>query len=160
MKPLAPPPLPIDPTQPVDALEKQLLAAWKQEQLFARVTEAEVRRAKELNEAKSYENQTISKARAEAESRKNFGEAERTRLVEFVAAEVERFTNNLPAWRANRELFTQQRQSDVLRIIYTTAQEKIVAPNRGPGASRELRLQINREPPKPKVLEQPKGDSH
>jgi len=127
---------------------------------FARVTEAEVRRAKELNEAKSYENQTISKARAEAESRKNLGKAERTRLVEFVAAEVERFTNNLPAWRANRELFTQQRQSEVLRIVYTNAQEKLVAPNRGPGTSRELRLQINREPPKPKVLEQPKGDAH
>jgi membrane protease subunit HflK len=127
---------------------------------FGRVTEAEVRRAKELNEAKSYENQTISKARAEAESRKNLGETERTRLVEFVAAEVERFTNNLPAWRANRELFTQQRQSEVLRVIYTNAQEKLVAPNRGPGAGREIRLQINRDPPKPKVLEQPRGDGH
>jgi len=126
---------------------------------FGRVTEAEVRRAKQLNDSRSYENQTISKARAEAESRKNLGEAERTRLVEFVAAEVERFTNNLPAWRANRELFTQQRQSEVLRVIYTNAQEKVVAPNRGGG--RELRLQINREPPKPKVLAQPKGgDDH
>lgn len=127
---------------------------------FARVTEAEVRRAKELNDARSYENQTISKARAEAESRKNLGEAERTRLVEFVAAEVERFTNNLPAWRANRDLFTQQRQSDVMRIIYTNAQEKLVAPSRGSGTSREVRLQINRDPPKPKVLEQPRGDAH
>lgn len=125
---------------------------------FARVTEAEVRRAKELNDARSYENQTISKARAEAESRKNLGEAERTRLVEFVAAEVERFTNNLPAWRANRELFTQQRQSEALRIIYTNAQEKVVAPDRGGG--RELRLQINREPPKPRVLAPAKGDNH
>jgi membrane protease subunit HflK len=127
---------------------------------FARVTEAEVRRAKELNDARSYENQTISRARAEAESRKNLGEAERTRLVEFVAAEVERFTNNLPAWRANRDLFTQQRQSEVMRIIYTNAQEKVVAPSRGPGTSREIRLQINRDPPKPKVLEQPRGDTH
>lgn len=127
---------------------------------FGRVTEAEVRRAKELNDARSYENQTISKARAEAESRKNLGEAERTRLVEFVAAEVERFTNNLPAWRANRDLFTQQRQSEVLRIIYTNVQEKVVAPQRGGGAGRELRLQINREPPKPKVLEPVKGDDH
>ena len=127
---------------------------------FGRVTEAEIRRAKELNDARSYENQTISRGRAEAESRKNLGEAERTRLVEFVAAEVERFTNNLPAWHANRELFTQQRQSEVLRIIYTNAQEKVVAPSRGSGASRELRLQINREPPKPKVLDQPKGEDH
>ena len=127
---------------------------------FARVSEAEVRRSKELNDAQSYENQTISKARADAEARKNAGQAERTRLVEFVAAEVERFTNNLPAWRANRELFTQQRQAEVLRTIYTNAQEKVVSPERGAGGGRELRLQINREPPKPKVLDQPKGEGH
>lgn len=138
----------------------QVMPPRQLKEAFGRVTEAEVRRAKELNDARSYENQTISKARAEAESRKNLGETERTRLVEFVAAEVERFTNNLPAWRANRDLFTQQRQSEALRIIYTNAQEKIVAPDRGHGGSRELRLQINREPPKPKVLEQPRGDGH
>jgi len=138
----------------------QVIPPRQLKEAFARVTEAEVRRAKELNDARSYENQTISRARAEAESRKNLGEAERTRLVEFVAAEVERFTNNLPAWRANRDLFTQQRQSDVMRIIYTNAQEKLVAPSRGPRTSREVRLQINRDPPKPKVLEQPRGDAH
>jgi membrane protease subunit HflK len=138
----------------------QVIPPRQLKEAFSRVTEAEVRRAKELNDARSYENQTISKARAEAESRKNLGEAERTRLVEFVAAEVERFTNNLPAWRANRELFAQQRQSETLRVIYTNVQEKVVAPDRGGGAGRELRLQINREPPKPKVLEQPKADDH
>ncbi len=138
----------------------QVIPPRQLKEAFSRVTEAEVRRAKELNDARSYENQTISKARAEAESRKNLGEAERTRLVEFVAAEVERFTNNLPAWRANRDLFTQQRQSEVLRIIYTNVQEKVVAPQRGGGAGRELRLQINREPPKPKVLDQPRADDH
>ncbi len=138
----------------------QVIPPRQLKEAFSRVTEAEVRRAKELNDARSYENQTISRARAEAESRKNLGEAERTRLVEFVAAEVERFTNNLPAWRANRDLFTQQRQSEVLRIIYTNVQEKVVAPQRGASAGRELRLQINREPPKPKVLDQPKADNH
>ncbi len=138
----------------------QVIPPRQLKEAFARVSEAEVRRAKELNEARSYENQTISKARAEAESRKNLGETERTRLIEFVAAEVERFTNNLPAWNANRELFTQQHQSEVLRIIYTNAQEKVVAPARGGGASRELRLQINREPAKPRVLEMPKGEGH
>lgn len=125
---------------------------------FARVSEAEVRRSKELNDARSYENQTLSKAKADAEARKNVGETERTRLVEFVAADVERFTNNLPAWRANRDLFVQQRQAEVLRTIYTNAQEKTVAPQPGPGSSRTLWLQINREPAKPRVLELPKDD--
>lgn len=138
----------------------QVIPPRQLKEAFARVSEAEVRRAKELNEARSHENQTISKARADAEARRNAGETERTRLVEFIAAEVERFTNNLPAWRANRDLFVQQRQADALRIIYTNAQEKIIAPARGSSAGRELRLQINREPPKPKVLEAPKGDDH
>jgi modulator of FtsH protease HflK len=127
---------------------------------FARVSEAEVRRSKELNDARSYENQTISRARADAEARRNAGETERTRLVEFIGAEVERFTNNLPAWRSNRDLFVQQLQADALRVIYTNAQEKVILPERGSGASREVRLQINREPPKPRVLEQPKPDEH
>lgn len=125
---------------------------------FARVSEAEQRRGKEINDARSYENQTISKARAEAEARRSAGETERARLVEFVAAEVERFTNNLPAWRANPALFSQQRQAETLRTIFTNAQETIVAPERGAG--RQTWIQINRELPKPRVLEPPKDDHH
>jgi membrane protease subunit HflK len=138
----------------------QVIPPRQLKEAFARVSEAEVRRAKQLNDSRSYENQTLSRARAEAGSRRNMGETERTRLVEFIAAEVERFTNNLPAYRANLDLFTQQRQAEVMRIIYTNAQEKLVAPDRGFGPGRELRLQINREPPKPQILEQPKGDEH
>ncbi|MBN8483108.1 MAG: hypothetical protein J0L88_16090, partial [Xanthomonadales bacterium] len=44
----------------------QVIPPRQLKEAFARVTEAEVRRAKELNDARSYENQTISKARAEA----------------------------------------------------------------------------------------------
>ena len=138
----------------------QVIPPRQLREAFARVSEAEVRRSKDLNEARTHENQTISKARAEGEARRSFGEAERTRLVEFIAAEVERFTNNLPAYRANRDLFTQQRQAEVMRIVYTNAQEKLVSPARGAGLARELRLQINREPPKPQVLELPKADTH
>jgi len=138
----------------------QVIPPRQLKEAFAQVSQAEVRRSKELNEARSYENQTISRARADAEARRNAGETERTRLVEFVAAEVERFTNNLPAWRSNRDLFVQQLQADALRTIYTNAQEKLILPERGSGAGREVRLQINREPQKPKVLEPPKGDTH
>ena len=136
----------------------QLIPPRQLKDAFARVGEAELRRGKELNDARSYENQTISRARAEAETRRNAGETERTRLVEFVAAEVERFTNNLPAWRSNPALFMQQRQAETLRIIYTNAQETILAPKGAPG--RQNWILINREPPRPKVLEQPKDDHH
>ncbi|HKX61712.1 MAG TPA: protease modulator HflK [Verrucomicrobiae bacterium] len=127
---------------------------------FDQVLEAEVRRSKEINDARTYENQTLSQARAEAEARKNTAATERTRLVEFVAAEVERFTNNLPAFRTNRELFQQQRKAEVFANVFANAKETIVAPQRGPGGSRTILLQIDRDPPKPKAPEAPKAADH
>jgi modulator of FtsH protease HflK len=128
---------------------------------FDQVLEADVRRSKEINDARTYENQTLSRGRAEAEARKNTAAGERTRLVEFVAAEVERFTNNLPAFRANRELFQQQRKAEVLATVFTNAVETIVAPQRGSGSPRTIWLQINRELPKTKAPEPPKAvDQH
>lgn len=127
---------------------------------FDQVLEAEVRRSKEINDARTYENQTLSRARAEADARRNAAETERTRLVEFVAADVERFTNNLPAFHANPDLFLHQRKSEVLAQVFTNAAEKIVAPDRGPGSTRTIWLQINRELPKPKTAELKKDDHH
>ena len=124
---------------------------------FARVLESEVRSSKSLNDARSYENQTLSRAKADAEGRKNIGAAERVRLVEFVAAEVERFTNNLPAWRSNPALFMQQRQGEAMRGIFANAQEKVIAPERD-GVGRTILLQINRDPPKARALELPKDE--
>jgi regulator of protease activity HflC (stomatin/prohibitin superfamily) len=139
----------------------QLIPPRQLKDAFARVSEAEVVRSKELNEARSYENQTISKARAEAEARKNAGEAERTRLVEFVAAEVDRFTNNLPAYRSNRELFVEQRRAETLQVVYAAAQEKIVL-FKGPGTTNlSIWLQINRDLPRLKEKEPDKPkDAH
>jgi membrane protease subunit HflK len=127
---------------------------------FDAVLEAEVRRGKELNEARSYENETVSKARAEARARESGGEAERARLVEFVAAEVERFTNNLPAWRTNRRLFAQQRINETLSLVLTGAQDKVFLPTREDGRPRELRLMLSREPVKPRVAGPPPADKH
>lgn len=127
---------------------------------FDQVLEAEVRRSKEVNDAKTYENQTLSQARAESEARRNIAQTERTRLVEFVAAEVERFTNNLPAYRANPELFLQQRKFEVLTTVFTNATDKWAAPERAAGGQRTLLLQINREVPKPKNFEAKKDDHH
>ena len=139
----------------------QVIPPRQLKEAFARVSESEVIRSKQLNEARSYENQTISKARAEAEARKNAGENERNRLVQFVAAEVERFTNNLPAYRSNPRLFTEQRRSEVLGTIYANSQEKIVAMNSGgSGTNRTLWLQINRELPQIKEQAPAPKDEH
>jgi membrane protease subunit HflK len=128
---------------------------------FDKVSQALVRRSKDLNGARSYENERLSRAKAEAAVRLNAGETERTRLVEFVAAEANRFSELLPAYRSNPDLFKRQHQVEVLQRLMTNVQDKLVLPEPIDGKPVELRLELNREPPKPKPVEPPNaGDKH
>ncbi|MBA4149139.1 MAG: protease modulator HflK [Verrucomicrobia bacterium] len=115
---------------------------------FEQVSHVAMQSQKLLNEARSYENETLSKARSEATARINAGETEKTRLVEFVAAEAKKFQDLLPQYSLNPELFVQLRQAEVLQRVMMNAQEKIYIPSRADGQKRELRLQLNREPQK------------
>lgn len=125
------------------------------------VSGADSVRSKQVNESKSYANQTLSRARAEARRRNDDAQAQRTRFVESAAAEVERFTNNLPAYRANPKLFSEQRRAATLAIVFTNAVEKTLLPEHGSSSNRTLWLQINREAPKAvlRSVEPPK-DTH
>jgi hypothetical protein len=78
-----------------------------------------------------------------------------------VAAEVDRFTNNLPAYRANRTLFIQQRRSETLQTVYANAQEKYAVFDNPGATNRVRRLIINRDLPKFKEKEPDKPkDAH
>ncbi|HEY2951048.1 MAG TPA: protease modulator HflK [Verrucomicrobiae bacterium] len=146
----------------VDLIDNlQVIAPRQVATNFNAVTAASQRRGQVLNEARSYENQTVSKAQGEAAARLNTAEADRARLVDFVAAEVERFTNNLPAYRANADLFVRQHQAETLQRVLAGAQDKMVLPGGSAnGKPLELRLQLNREPEKPKTLAPPPDDHH
>ncbi len=120
---------------------------------FANVLKAEVNRSKLLNEARSYENQTLSKAGADARSRINLAESERARLVNDVASQADRFNDVLPKYRANPDLFVQQRLSETLGRVLPNVRDKIFLTEGADGKSKELRLLLNREPPKAKTEE-------
>lgn len=122
---------------------------------FDRVGVAVSDRDKNLNQARTYENQVVSRASAEATNRVNLAASDRTRLVQSVAAEAERFNDLLPKYRANSDLFIQQRLNEVVGRVLTNAQDKIYLAARPDGKDRELRLLLNREPPKPKTAEPP-----
>jgi membrane protease subunit HflK len=115
---------------------------------FQSVVDAEVKRGKVLNEARSYEAQVISKASADAQSRIDSAESERARLVNDVNAQAERFKEILPKYRESPELFVQQRLLEVMARVLTNAQDKIFLTEDPAGRSKELRLLLNREPPK------------
>ncbi len=113
---------------------------------FESVLRAEVTRSKVLNEARSYENQVLSKSSAEAESRVNLAETERDQLVKDISGRAEQFNSLLPKYEQNPTLFVQQRLTETLARVFTNVQDKILVPE---GA--ELRYNFNREFPKPKA---------
>ena len=120
---------------------------------FDNVLKAEVNRNKVLNDARTYENQVLSKAGADANSRVNLAESERARLVNDVSSRADQFRELLPKYRQNPGLFVQQRLTETLARVLTNVQDKIFIPESADGKSKELRLLLNREPPKPKTEE-------
>ncbi len=129
---------------------------------FVRVIEAEIKSSTARNEARKYESETLNKARAEARVRINSAEAERKALVDMVAADARRFTDLLPEYRKNPQLFRDLRYAEALQRIYPNVSEKVVLQERGDGRARELRLLLSREPAKATSIEIPKAheDKH
>jgi len=120
---------------------------------FANVLKAEIGRNKLLNEARSHENQVLSKATADSKSRINLAESDRARLVSEVSSRAAQFEELLPKYHENPGLFVQQRFADTLGRSLTNVQEKIFLPESIDGKTKELRLLLNREPVKPKTDE-------
>jgi modulator of FtsH protease HflK len=120
---------------------------------FASVLTAEVTRSKVLDEARSYENQVTNKAGADAESLINLAQSARTNLVSDTAAQAKRFLEILPQYQRHPALFEQQRLTETLGRVLTNAQDKIFLADSPGGKQKQLRLLLNREPPKLKTEE-------
>ena len=106
-------------------------------------------RDKNHNEALSYENQVLNKASAAAAGLTNNAQAERVRLVESVKSESQRFADLLPSYEKNPDLFAHVFLFEALGHVLTNIQEKFYLQERADGKTRELRLQLSREPRKP-----------
>jgi membrane protease subunit HflK len=139
----------------VDRIDLQPIPPRKLRPDFEKVTAALVTRDKLMNEARSYENQTLTRAQTEAGVRVNAGITESNLTVQVVAADAQRFTELLPAYHRNPELFMRQRQLDTLSRVLTNAENKTVLPRNRDGKPIELRLQLSREAPKQKTYEPP-----
>ena len=60
-----------------------------------------------------------------------------------------RFNDLLPKYKANPALFANILLSEKIGQVLTNVQDKIYLPERADGKTRELRLQLSREPQKP-----------
>jgi len=138
----------------VEQLQVESRPPRQLKQAFDQVVQAALRRSQVLNEALSYANQTTNRALSEAAALVSRAQAERTRYLETLAAEARRFEGLLAQFERNPDLYMQQRVAETMARVFTNVQDKFFLPERADGRTRELRLLLNREPPK---LETPSG---
>jgi len=139
----------------IDQCEVQSIPPRQLKEVFAQVTTARENRNKLLNEAHTYENQVLNQSGAQATSVTNAAAAERARYVDSITAEAKRFGDLLPQYQSNPGLFEQMTFVQAMGQVFTNVQDKIYLPQRADGKPRELRLQLNREPPQPKPAAAP-----
>ena len=132
----------------VEDCQVERLAPRQLKDAFDTVLRAEVTRHQVLDQAHIYENQVTNRASADAQSRINAADAERSRLVNDVQSQADRFNEILPKYRANPDLFAQQRLTETLARVLTNVQDKIFLAEPVDGKTRQLRLMLNREAPK------------
>jgi membrane protease subunit HflK len=139
----------------IDQVQVQSVAPRQLKDVFAQVTTARQNRDKLINDALSEQNRIASEAGASAASITNAAESARTRYVTAIESDATAFTELLPKYAGSPNLFAQLELAKAMTQILTNVQDKIFLPQRADGKPRELRLQLNREPPQPKSAANP-----
>jgi len=134
----------------IDNCQVQSVAPRQLQDVFARVTEAQQNQSKQINDANAYRDKTLLNASAQASAITTEAATASTNYVKAIQADAKAFTDLRPAFEMNRNLFAQQKLAETMTVVLTNVQDKFFLPQRADGQARELRLQINREPPEPK----------
>jgi len=139
----------IDNCQVVSVAPRQL------KDVFDRVTIARQNQSKQIYEAKTYRDKTLLNAAAQASAITTTAATASTNYVKAIQADAKAFTALLPAFKMNPNLFAQQKVAETMALVLTNVQDKWFLPERADGKPRELRLQLNREPPQSKPAANP-----
>ena len=116
---------------------------------FDAALSAEIERRKAIEDANAYAGRVLSTAEGEANALVNAGETDKARLTQAIAAEAQYYQNQLPHYKSNPELFMARVQTETLSRVMTNVQAKFILPQRADGKTREVRVNLNREPKVP-----------
>lgn len=111
---------------------------------YVRVNNAEEQRGTELSKAQSYRDETTRTAVGQAKAIINSGLVSSNWLLSQVAADARAFTEQLPSYRDDPDLFKRRVLATATERILTNANVKFVLPDQFD----EVRLQLTREPEK------------
>lgn len=130
----------------VEASEVISTAPLEVRQAFDEVVAAEQERSTRINQARGEKDEITRKAIGEAQAIISDGVTASNRLVQAISADASSFLDQLPYYRKAPKLFTERIRTETLARVLTNSQDKFFLRGGRDGTSRELRLQLNREP--------------
>ncbi len=140
----------------LDPSEVQTSAPLAVRPAFDAVQSAAQDRGKKISEARGLADQATRKAIGEAQAIVSAGVTTSNQVVQAVAADARYFTDQLPQYQKDPALFQRRLLTGTMERVLANARDKVFLPTRADGKTRELRLQLNREPEKPPAKETPK----
>jgi modulator of FtsH protease HflK len=120
-------------------------------QIFDQVTEARENQVELVNNAHGDANQVTNSADAQAAAIINEAKSASVRYVQTVQADAKAFSDLLPNYLINPDLFEQEQLVQVMGQSLTNVQFKGYMPTTAGGKPTDLWLLLNREPPEPKT---------
>jgi modulator of FtsH protease HflK len=123
------------------------------QQVFDQVTEARENRNQMLDRANSDANQATNNADAQASAIINEAKSASVLYVQSVQADTKAFSDLLPNYNINPDLFEQEELVQTMGSALTNVQFKGFMPTTASGKPQDLWLLLNREPPEPKTGE-------
>lgn len=130
----------------VETIEVQTTAPLSVKPAFDDVITAFQAANTNISQAEIYARIATNAAIAQATRLVNDGLTRSNELVKTVASDVSMFTQLQPYFRNDPQLFKQRLLTETMERVLTNAQEKFFVPARTDGKTRELRLQLSREP--------------
>jgi membrane protease subunit HflK len=122
--------------------------------VFAQVSTARQNRDRALLDANSYASTKLLDAGARAAAITNNAELDRSRYIVLLQADAKRFSDLLPQYETNTQLFVQVQVADMMSQALTNLHEMKALPTHAGGKPVELRIMLNNEPPEPKPAAQ------
>jgi membrane protease subunit HflK len=135
----------IDNCQVVSVAPRQL------KDVFDRVTIAQQNQNKQISIANTYRDKTLLNAAAQASAITIEAATASTNSVKAIQADAKAFTDLLPAFEMNRNLFAQQKLAETMALVLTNVQRTEFLPQRVDGKPYEVRLMLNDAPPQSKT---------
>ncbi|MCP5515829.1 MAG: protease modulator HflK [Verrucomicrobiales bacterium] len=113
---------------------------------FDEVIAADQERNQAISDARGYRDETTQRALGEARATITLATSQSNRFVQVVQSLGQSFNEMLPEYEKDPWLFRSRLLTARMERVLTNAQEKMFLPDLPSGVSRELRLNLSREP--------------